>query len=75
MPLDVDAFIKTQLESQVLALADNVKEQVIKDALAAYEKELRSKLGDFAIRLSDYFSVERLGSDVMIHCKITKGTP
>ena len=54
--------VNTALQEHLAAC----KEQVIKDALTDLDKKLRDAAGRIAINLTNYFSVERHGPDLVI---------
>lgn len=51
---------------------DSAKEQVIKDAVAEFEKSVRESVGKVSISLAEYFSIQRVGQDIIIHATIKK---
>jgi len=57
------------IESQV----DAEKEQIIKTAVAEFEKRIRTIVGQMTIELAQYYSIERLGSDLVIRVRIETG--
>ena len=60
--------IYTALEDET----HKIKETAIKEAVSQFEDALRKSIGLVAIRLLDYYSVERIGSELVIHVKLEK---
>lgn len=47
------------------------KEKSIEEATQAFEKRVREAVGQVVIQAADYYSVERNGTDLVIHVKYT----
>ena len=50
--------------------ADAIREDCIKAAVAEFETRLRQAVGRAAIDLSNHFSVQRLGQDLVISVRV-----
>jgi hypothetical protein len=48
----------------------NLKERVITDAVNQFEKDLRAKMGTVALNLANYYSVERMGGNLVITVRL-----
>lgn len=59
---------KTVIET-ISAQVESIKEEIVKAAVEKFEKEIKKAVGQVAIALSNYFSVERMGSDLLIRVK------
>lgn len=64
----IAASICKSLESHLEA----AKETAIKKAVTDFEAELRRTIANYAIQMTDYFSVDRVGQDIVIHVKVRK---
>jgi hypothetical protein len=53
-----------------------IREECIQDAVKVYEKKLREKIGQAAVNIADFYSVERIGTvlQVRIQTGETNGT-
>jgi len=60
--------LKKVLEQRI----KDLKERIVKEAVAGFEKELREIVGRVTLDLSSYYSVERLGGDLRITVHIQK---
>ena len=73
--------IKTSMEDRLIidikngiqARVDDAKETFIQNALRQYEKELRDRVGRAAIEISRYFTIEHVGTNLVITVKMEGG--
>lgn len=72
MPISFEDSIKNVLHGQVFAAVEREREEVVKQATAEFDKRIRKIVGTVAVELSNYYSVQRLGSDLLITVKLTK---
>ena len=54
----------------VVQEAGRVREQEIKAAVKNFETELRKSIANIACRVADFYSVERLDGNLVIHVKL-----
>jgi hypothetical protein len=47
-----------------------LKEQIIRDAITTFDNELRAAVGTAAIKISEYYSMERLGPNLVITVRL-----
>jgi hypothetical protein len=64
----LEASITRALETRI----KEARELAIKEAMEIFEKELRTRVGQVAINLANFYSIERSGVDLLIHVKIEK---
>lgn len=63
---DLAAKVKEAIESHAKELA----EDEIKRAVADFERHLRELVGKVAIAVGSYYSIQRLGTDLVITVKL-----
>jgi hypothetical protein len=65
----IAAAIEQALDKQIA----EVKEQIIRRAVEEFNKEVREITAKTALKVSDCFSIERMGTDVIIRVKVENG--
>jgi len=63
---NAESAIMAAIKSEI----DRQREKVIEEAVAEFEEKVRKAVGQVVLQLSDYYSVERLGAELVIHVKI-----
>lgn len=73
IPVSSENLEQRLLRELHAALAHEIQkitETVISDAHATFEKEIRAKLGIAAINLANYYTVERIGGNLVITVRL-----
>lgn len=69
---DIENRIKSAI---LLALGDEVekiKQDICRQAEAEFSNRIRSKVGEVAVRLHDYISMDSMAGNLVIHVKINQ---
>ncbi len=67
---NIETTMLEHIKNAVQLRADEIRESIIKEATAQFEKELRQAVGQTAINIANYYSVFRAGSDLHISVRI-----
>jgi len=59
-----------EITTTVERRAETLREAAIKEAVEKFEKELRRDVGNIAIDLSRFFSVQQLREELVIHVRM-----
>jgi hypothetical protein len=73
--MDPVTFLNTLEESLKQAIQERVneaRERIVQVAVETFEKEVRQLIGSVAVNLSQFYSIQRLGPDLVIHVKMDK---
>jgi hypothetical protein len=57
------------IRQTVNAEIEQVKEDIIKDAVSSFEKQIRKVVGFVTIDVANYYSIQRSGTDLCITVK------
>lgn len=71
-PETIEARIMRDLHEAVIKQVADIRCRVITEASKKFEDELRTLIGSVALNLSTYYSVERIGGNMVITVKIEK---
>jgi vacuolar-type H+-ATPase subunit H len=52
---------------------EKVKEEIVSNASEEFRKRVKSIVADVAMNVSDYYSIERAGQDILIRVKFEQG--
>jgi len=66
----IEARMTRELHKGITERFEQIREQIVADAKQKFENELRAALGNVAINLASYYSVERIGGDLRITVKL-----
>jgi hypothetical protein len=69
-PESLEMRMMREIQKGLQAEFDKVLENIVADAKQQFEKELRAALGSVVCKLSSYYSVERVGGNLMIMVKL-----
>jgi hypothetical protein len=61
------------IQEVIARKAKDIEEEEIKAAVKMFERRLRDAVGQAAISVSNFFSVQRLQNEIIIHVKIEGG--
>ena len=64
--------IEKAVHEAISKAAKDVQETVIQQAVKDFEVLLRKQIGEIAITLANYYSIERLGHDLIIRAQLEK---
>jgi hypothetical protein len=62
--------MEEKIKKAISFYADGQKERIIKEAAAEFEKAVREACGRVAIMVSEYYSIERTGNQLIIKVEI-----
>lgn len=65
-------YLLTSIKEAVEKYAKESAEEIIKQAVLEFEKEVRKNVGQVVLKLLTFYSAERLGNEILIHVKIGK---
>ncbi len=64
----MEKAIREAIETEV----NKFREQLIQETVKQFEQDLRKRVGGVVLRLLDFYSVEMLHNEILIHVKIEK---
>jgi predicted Zn-dependent protease with MMP-like domain len=70
MSVSLQDGLVSAIKNAVVTAAKEEQERLIVEAVQTFEKRLRTAVGNVAINVSDFFSVQRLGPELVIHVKV-----
>ena len=69
---DPSAVFLQAVNDALAKQVEGAKEQVIKQAVQEFEEKVRTAVGNVAIRVAEYYTVQMLGSQLIITVKLEK---
>ena len=66
----IASSLEATIHKAVQDIAKETQELAIKEAVSNYEIQLRKAVGNIAISLVNFYSVERVGNELLIHVKL-----
>lgn len=68
-----ESLINSQIEKAISSAVEEHKEELIAAAVEEFEKRVRKVVGEVALHVSNHFSIQRMGKDIVITVKMEKG--
>jgi hypothetical protein len=68
---ELENHLRVQIEKALQSAIDDLKQTIMLEAEHKFGLELRQRIGNVAIKLSDIYSLERCGTDLLVHVKIS----
>jgi hypothetical protein len=68
--MDFVTGIEASIQSSISNQLDAIREEILATATEEFRMKLREAMGKVAIRMSDFYSIERFAQDIVIHVKI-----
>lgn len=68
-----ESRINGTIEKAISVAVEAEKETIIARAVAEFEKAVRQSVGSVALHVSNHFSIQRMGQDIVITVKMEKG--
>jgi hypothetical protein len=70
MKLPTARDVARDIEAVVAKQAQALTEEAVAEAVKLFEKRMREAIGTCAVNVANYFSVERMGSELLIRVQI-----
>jgi hypothetical protein len=67
---DVAYVLQRNIQEAIQTRIAEVKEQIVREAVREFEKEVRGLISSVAVNVADYYSIQRLANELVIHVKI-----
>jgi hypothetical protein len=67
-----DQMIIKTLENSLTKRIEEIRAEVVKDAVEEFTRQVREADGNSAINLANFYSVERMGANLLIRVQIEK---
>lgn len=64
--------IKKQIADEIVDRVAACREEVVKSAVAEFDRQVRQEIGHASVAIANYFSVERVGPNLVITIRIEK---
>lgn len=64
--IDVESIVRAAIETQVA----EIKKRIIEVAVEDFRQQVRGAVGNVAIKLSELYSIQRLGTELVIHVEL-----
>lgn len=68
-----ESLINSQIEKAISSAVEEHKEELTAAAVEEFEKRVRKEVGEVALHVSNHFSIQRMGQDIVITVKMEKG--
>lgn len=65
--------IKQILQASLAKKVEDIRAEVVKDAVEEFTRKVRDVVGNSAINLANFYSVERVGAELLIRVQIVAG--
>jgi hypothetical protein len=65
--------IAKAVEDAIKVRAEEIKDELIKNAVIQFEAEIRKSVGQVSLKLFTLYSIERSGQELLIRVKIENG--
>lgn len=72
MPLTFEDTIHRSIYSAIADEIERQREKVIKEAVEEFDRNIRKTIANAVISVSDYYSIQMLGPELVIHVKLVK---
>lgn len=66
----IEVILIRHIETAIKETVDAAREQLVKEAVAEFEKQVREIVGKTAINVSNMYSLQRHGNELVIHVKL-----
>jgi hypothetical protein len=73
MAVNAQESLLPAIRAAIDKVVSNLQEEIISAAVKDFEFDLRKRIAQVAVTVADYYSVQRLGPDLVIHVKLDKG--